>query len=143
MLRYAGYIFALIVFSLMGVAFWYLNETLPKSSAAFYNSNYSKALADSQKDNKPVIIIFTASWCGPCQHMKQNVYSSPQVNSVADRFHWLMLDVDSASNQDLAKKYGVRGIPHIQIIDGYEKRKGKVVGGQDASTFAAFLRKQL
>lgn len=140
--RYIGFIFALAVFAFLAIAFWTVNENLPKPKKITFTQDYYKTLSESKTDQKPIILIFTASWCGPCQYMKKQVYPSAEVSSLADRFHWLMLDVDDSSNQGLAQKYGVRGIPHIQVIDKFEKRKGLIVGGRSPSDFAAFLQKQ-
>lgn len=50
------------------------------------------------------ILLFTASWCGPCQQVERDFARESQVQ---------VIDVDSAYGQMMAKKYHIRSIPAI------------------------------
>ncbi len=73
------------------------------------------------KSEKYVLVDFWAQWCPPCRMM------APILETVA-REKDAVLDVvkvdteASADNQALAMKYGVRGIPNMQLF-----KDGKVV----------------
>lgn len=64
------------------------------------------------------VVLFHASWCGPCQRFK------PTFNTVAEQLGsdhaFIGIDVDQAPA--LAEKYDVRGIPTVIVFD-----KGKVL----------------
>ncbi|MBW4591844.1 MAG: thioredoxin [Brasilonema angustatum HA4187-MV1] len=66
------------------------------------------------KANKPVLIYFWASWCGPCQLM------SPLVNSAAttysDRLKVVKMEVDP--NPVAVKQYQVEGVPAFRLLQG-------------------------
>ncbi|KAB8335082.1 thioredoxin [Scytonema tolypothrichoides VB-61278] len=66
------------------------------------------------KANKPVLIYFWASWCGPCQLM------SPLVNSAAttysDRVKVVKMEVDP--NPVAVKQYQVEGVPAFRLLQG-------------------------
>ncbi|MBP5975709.1 thioredoxin [Brasilonema sp. CT11] len=66
------------------------------------------------KANKPVLIYFWASWCGPCQLM------SPLVNSAAttysDRLKVVKIEVDP--NPVAVKQYQVEGVPAFRLLQG-------------------------
>jgi thioredoxin 1 len=47
----------------------------------FAQESYDQALATP--GDKPVVVVMSASWCAPCQQMKQNVWTDP---AVADWF---------------------------------------------------------
>ncbi|MEZ5300595.1 MAG: thioredoxin family protein [Verrucomicrobiales bacterium] len=112
----------------------------PKGSPDFEHS-YDKALKKAQEEGKPVIVIFSASWCGPCQAMKKNVYPSSEVQPFHDKFVWAYLDVDEKKNKKVAEKFGVSGIPHLAILDKDGKEIDKQVGSSAAAAFAKRLEK--
>ena len=127
--------FLTITFLASAAAF---SADFPKGSPVFEH-NLSDALAKAKKDNKPVIAIFSAVWCGPCQTMKHDVYPSDAVKPYLDKFVWAYLDADSSSNQASMKKFGVSGIPHIEFLDKDGKSLGKQVGSSSADSFAKTL----
>jgi thioredoxin 1 len=68
------------------------------------------------QSEKPVLIDFSAEWCGPCKML------APILKQVKDnlgeRITILKIDVDK--NQVLAAKYQVRGVPTMIL---YQKGK--------------------
>jgi thioredoxin-related protein len=110
----------------------------PKGSPEF-QALYQSALEQGKKAGKPVILIFSASWCPPCQQMKKSVYPSDTIKPFHDKFVWAYLDADEAANQKPQQKYGVSGIPHIEIVDGEGTSLGQLVGGTTPASFAKTL----
>jgi len=70
---------------------------------------------DSFKDiinsDKPVLIDFFATWCGPCQ-MLGPVLKQVK-DSLGDRVSIIKVDVDK--NQELASMQQVRGVPTMML----------------------------
>ena len=71
------------------------------------NSNF----ADIIKSDKPVLIDFFATWCGPCQQL------SPILKEVKDALgdSVSILKVDVDKNQELAAMQQVRGVPTLLL----------------------------
>jgi len=71
---------------------------------------------DIIQSEKPVLIDFFATWCGPCQ------YQAPILEEVASEMgegaRILKIDVDR--NQAVAAQYGVRSVPTLMICEGGE-----------------------
>jgi thioredoxin 1 len=65
---------------------------------------------------KPVLVYFWASWCGPCRLV------SPSINAVAesyrDRVKVVKLEVDP--NPDAVSKCNVEGVPALRLIKDKE-----------------------
>jgi len=62
----------------------------------------------------PVLLDFTATWCGPCQRI------APLIDALADkqspRIKVCKIDIDS--NPRSPAKYGIRGVPTLMLFDG-------------------------
>jgi len=142
-----------ITLVLIGLGLWLV---LKKLDTGFSNSsgsssgapagfltNYEAALARSKMTNKPVVVVFSASWCPPCRQMNEQVYPSTQVAALKDQFVWAYLDVDQTSNRSAAAKHNVQGIPHVQFLRPDGKDLGKLVGGTSATAFATQLKSVL
>lgn len=67
---------------------------------------------DIINSEKPVLVDFFATWCGPCQMLL------PVLNQVKDslqaRITIIKIDVDK--NQELAQKQQVRGVPTMMLF---------------------------
>lgn len=61
---------------------------------------------------KPVLIDFYATWCGPCQML------SPVLKQVKDnlgeRISIIKIDIDK--NQEIAASYQIRGVPTMMLF---------------------------
>lgn len=79
--------------------------------------------------DKPVLIDFYATWCGPCKAM------SPVVEAIGKEVQGQarVLKIDVDRNQALASQYNIRSVPTFMIF-----KNGKVVwhqpGGSDKLT---------
>lgn len=108
-------------------------------TAPTFHHDYESAAADAKAQDKPLIVIFSAVWCGPCQQMKQSVYPSPEVTAYHDDFIWAYLDADDPANQAIKAQNRVSGIPHIAFEDSAGEPIGKLIGGVAPAYFADVL----
>ena len=67
---------------------------------------------DIIKSDKPVLVDFFATWCGPCKMM----------HPILDELHGMLgekariLKVDIDKNQELAALYNVRSVPTLMVF---------------------------
>jgi len=55
------------------------------------------------------ILRFTASWCGPCKSLAMNLENANLTIPIE------VVDIDV--HDDLAKEYGIRGVPTLVMLD--------------------------
>ena len=67
----------------------------------------NNSFANIIQSEKPVLIDFSAEWCGPCKTLAPILKQVK--DSLGERITILKIDVDK--NQELASKYQVRGVP--------------------------------
>jgi putative thioredoxin len=77
-------------------------------------ADFAQKVLDASR-HAPVIVDFWAEWCQPCQILK------PILEKLAAEYggRFILAKVDSDQNQELAQRYGVRGIPAVKaFLDG-------------------------
>ena len=80
------------------------------------------------KSEKPVLIDFYATWCGPCKML------SPIVEEIAEENEDIkVVKIDIDKEQDIAVEYEIMSIPTLVVIkDGQEvNRSVGVIGKSD------------
>ncbi len=80
---------------------------------------FEQILSKSRALNKPIFLIFGATWCAPCKLMEENVFTDP---SVADYFnkHFIAYkaDADSDPNGKLLRlSYNISIYPTLLFLD--------------------------
>jgi thioredoxin 1 len=66
------------------------------------------------KSNVPVLVDFTATWCGPCQQLKPIV--EELAKDFAGRVKMGKLDIDGS--KQVPVKYGIMAVPTIILFKG-------------------------
>lgn len=64
------------------------------------------------KDNKAVLVQFSATWCGPCKMIAPVV--KKQAEKYADKIVFVKIDVDDLP--ELAQKYDVSSMPTFKFL---------------------------
>lgn len=78
--------------------------------------------AEVLKSDKPVLVDFSAVWCGPCQRQLPIMEKFATDNK--SRVKVVKVDVDDAPN--VATKYQIKGVPALVLFNAGEKVDSKV-----------------
>lgn len=100
--------------------------------------SHAEAMPLAAKQDKPVIIHFTAEWCSWCTKMKKETYTDPAVAKLMTE-DFITAMVDSDHNRLLGFLYGVQSLPTIWIVGSDGKGIAKISGYKDAGAFRKHL----
>jgi thiol:disulfide interchange protein DsbD len=101
----------------------------PKGSLSWEHSE-SVAAAKAKAEGRPLLIDFTASWCGACQELALHTFSDQRVIDRAVAANFVAVTVDASDADDpqidaVKGKYKVVGLPTVVIFDskGVERKR--------------------
>ncbi len=103
----------------------------PSQDQVAWQPSYETAIEAAGSSDKPVFVVFSADWCGPCKQMKAWVFSD---TAVADRIthDFVPVRIDLTHNEssaiDLAQRYNVQGIPALFVLDAEGNPLSRMTG---------------
>ncbi len=114
----------------------------PESPIA-WEHELDAALASAKAQQRPVLLVFGASWCPPCKKMKRDVWPDPEVAQLVEsNFVPLYVDVDERSQANVSARYRVSSIPAVFILDA-EGTEIQRSSSMSVSSTIAFLNAAL
>jgi thiol:disulfide interchange protein len=120
-----GYVIAIVL--CLGVI-WAV-EFAPQTAGApskDWFTDFDKATDAAKKSGRLMMVDFNASWCGPCQQYKTEVFPSQAFKDATKDV--VLVDIDIDTHSDLSGKYQVSGIPDIRFLTPDGKEVGRAVG---------------
>ncbi len=111
---------------------FYLHKAAPKTGELAWEKDYASALKKAQAENKPVMLMMTATWCGPCKMLEKETLNDPWIRYFLQDF----VIVQAYEDKDVEKIYGANGYPTLVFTDSSGKEAHRTVGYQPVLTFA-------
>ena len=100
-------------------------------------TDYEQGLAAARLAGKPVLIDFTATWCGPCQMLDKETWPHPAIEKLSAGFVRIKVDVDD--HGDLARQYQVTAIPLVVFLDAQGQETQRSVGYRGPEEMAKLM----
>lgn len=141
--RRAGKLLGVVLVA--GVCFSVVSAALKPSSGtlAWLQGNAEAVKARAASEQRPVLIDFTASWCGACQELEKKTFSEPRVAREAGRFVAVRVDATDNDNPEVEatlRKFSVKGLPTVLVYDSRGKEALRYTDFVDAERFLEAIR---
>ncbi len=90
------------------------------------------------KENKPTLVDFFATWCGPCKML------SPILEKVEEESNgeYNIVKVDIDESYDLAKKFGIMSVPTMIVFKNGEEVE-KIIGLRQKNQIEEIIKKHI
>lgn len=108
---------------------------------ADWSTNYPAALAAAGTTHQPILVYFTASWCGPCKLMSRITLTDPAVVPVIAGAEHVGVDIDE--HPDLAARHHVSAVPTFVLLSATEAEVARTTGFLAAADFLHWLTNSL
>ena len=98
----------------------------------------SENFESMKNGDKPLVIDFWATWCGPCRMV------APIISKLAEKYEGKVVvgKCDVEENEDMAVEFGIRNIPTILCFKGGQIAN-KVVGAQSEAKLDEMIQSLL
>lgn len=105
---------------------------------ATVNSSAEKFAKDVLLSEKPVLVDFWATWCGPCKMV------APVLEELSEELadSLTIVKIDSDLNTSLVAEYGIRSIPTLVLFSKGQEVK-RITGAKPKPAILAELKEVL
>jgi thioredoxin-like negative regulator of GroEL len=104
---------------------------------AGWGTNFTATLADAKAQHRPVLVFFTASWCGPCKMMVRSTLTNDAVIKALGAFSCMAADIDE--QQPLARVHEISAVPTFKVLTPEGDAVESTEGFQTPDVFVPWL----
>lgn len=102
-----------------------------------WTTNWDAARTQAKAEGKPLVAMFSAVWCPPCQMMKRETLPQPEVQAALAKY--VAVYVDEAQNTELIETQKIEAFPTFVIYTAEGVESQRLRGAQDAGDFIRSL----
>ncbi len=115
----------------------------PERELEWQRVPFEQAAISAQESKMPMLVDFTATWCGACKELDRETFADAEVSREAGRF--LAVKVDATDDEDpvvakTMKRLNVVGLPTVLLFSAEGKEVKRFTDFVEAETFLAALK---
>ncbi len=104
---------------------------------AGWSTNFAGVVTTAASAQQPVLVFFTASWCGPCKLMSRITLTDPVIAAALSNVDHVAVDIDE--HPDLATKHHVTAVPTFIMLSTVDAEMDRTTGFQSTGDFMQWL----
>lgn len=107
-------------------------------------SDLGIAMNDAKKQDKAILLYYTAEWCAPCRVMESTVFKDEEaLKYINSKFVFVKVDIDTEYGKELSKEFPVRDIPAYNTINLNRELLFAFEGSMETGKFIERLEESL
>jgi thioredoxin-like negative regulator of GroEL len=116
-----------------------LKEAVKINHHGFIQDDLTAAQIKATQNKSLILVDFAARWCPGCVRLENEVFENAQFKKTAQKLTKVRLDFDKFENLTLAKKYNVKFIPTLIILNTDLEEVARMVDYQPLSKVRSFI----
>jgi thiol:disulfide interchange protein len=105
-----------------------------------WRTDLAQAQAEAKAHHKLVFTYFTATWCAPCQTLKETTWADPKVAAALEK-RYVPVKIDVDTQKELALGYRIDYMPSFFILNEAGAPIRQDSGYMDEATMLAWIEK--
>lgn len=106
-----------------------VKNAVKKTGIIFFNGTLKEAIEKAKKEGKMVFIDSYTDWCGPCKHMKMNIFPDENFSKfINENYVPMAINIEKGEGPKIKIKYPHYTFPTLLFIKNDGKLKNKFVG---------------
>ena len=101
--------------------------------------SFDGGLEQAKEQDKPIMIDFYGESCSWCDVLDKKTYTDKEVNSLAEKF--ICIKIDVYKNRQVTNKYKIQGLPTIVFLNNNAEEIERIIGYRGPSPFVEIMRK--
>ena len=103
-----------------------------------WTEDHDGGLAKALREDKPVVLVLYASWCGWSKRLLDESLEDPRIKAMKDRFVWIKIDSDLKQEYNLL--YDQSGYPLIVVLSPQGEAVKEISGFRPGAALQAELK---
>jgi thiol-disulfide isomerase/thioredoxin len=113
----------------------YVGAAAPPAGPVAWEKDHAAALERAKKEGKPLFVMMTATWCGPCKVLEEKTLPDPWVRHFMSDF----VMVKAYEDREVERAYGMQGYPTLVFVGPDGRVAHKFAGYVPTLPFAGHL----
>jgi thiol-disulfide isomerase/thioredoxin len=118
---------------------FYIHAPAPNVPELAWEGGYDAALARARAEHRPLMVMMTATWCGPCKMLERNVLSNVWVRAFLEPF----VVVQAFEDRRVEQKYQQEVYPTLVFCNSDGEEKFRTEGYMPPVTFVGQVAQAL